>query len=94
MLKVVKRQKDKQLIKAINETARGILSEETVQFLKALDRPQQGCQKPLYLYAVNNDVDLHNAVELSKVEGVSKKYKSVDSGSEKDLRRFVVPDVS
>lgn len=59
-LHTIHRQSDTTLIKCINELEVGDPSDESVAFLKSLDRPLLNEEKCIHLFARNYDVNLFN----------------------------------
>ena len=60
ILNIIHRQNDQSLIKCINELEYGNPSDESVAFLKSLDRPLSNELDCTHLFARNLDVDLFN----------------------------------
>ena len=62
------RQSEVDLIQAVNEVARGCPSESTVQLLYRMKRQlPPSSLRPVYLFALNSQVDVHNADCMDQV---------------------------
>lgn len=80
-LSEVKRQTNLNLIMSIHELCDGTPSQETNELMRGLSRPLLCDMKPIYLYATNFDVDIHNYDELQHMESDSRVYKSDNTGN-------------
>lgn len=85
----VMRQDEQELITAIDETARGAVSDETHNLLKSLDRPLPTDVQPLHLCAHNADAQWYNSEKLGDPEKV---YHANVSGTHKYLKRIIAPN--
>ncbi|KAL5016878.1 hypothetical protein ScPMuIL_006467 [Solemya velum] len=85
----VMRQDEQELIIAIDETARGAVSDETHNLLKSLDRPLLTDVQPLHLCAHNADAQWYNSEKLGDPEKV---YHANVSGTHKYLKRIIAPN--
>lgn len=90
-LHLIHRQSDTTLIKCINELEVGDPSDESVAFLKSLDRPLLNEEKCIHLFARNYDVNLFNYNNLQNLPGELKIFKAKDEGSEHYLNKFLAP---
>ncbi|XP_061167824.1 uncharacterized protein LOC133176769 [Saccostrea echinata] len=90
-LNIIHRQSDTTLIKCINELEIGDPSDESVAFLKSLDRPLPSEEECIHLFARNYDVDIFNYNKLQNLPGELKLYKSRDEGSNHYLSKFLAP---
>ena len=91
ILKQVHRQKDVQLIKAINELCVGSPSRITLDLVRSLKRPLPEDCDPTYIYGTNADANYQNELCLEKVPGNSRTYYSRDKGKTKHLRKCQSP---
>ncbi|XP_033756127.1 ATP-dependent DNA helicase RRM3-like [Pecten maximus] len=91
VLNEIHRQEDTTLIQCINELVIGHPSDDTVAFLKSLDRPLANEMDCIQLFARNLDVDLFNFEKLNQLDGELKRYKATDEGSEHYLGKFLAP---
>ena len=73
------RQKDPELIRAINELCSGTPSEETERFLRSLQRPLS-LPPETRLVGTNFDADYINTTLLDDMPGEVSTYKSIDEG--------------
>ncbi|CAG2226885.1 PIF1 [Mytilus edulis] len=92
-LNIIHRQDDQSLIKCINELEIGDISDDSVAFLKSLDRPLQNerLNKCVHLFARNYDVDVFNYNKIQSLQGDLKVYVSQDEGSQHYLSKFLAP---
>ena len=74
------RQCQKDLIKGINEFCDGTPSLETLKLVEELKRPLPAdvCDKALYIFGTNFDVNFFNYDKLSKLPGNMKIYQAKD----------------
>ena len=84
----VMRQDEADLICAVSELEKGELSTETIELITSLSRPLSKDQHPIYLYARNFYVDLHNYEIMSNMPGEFVIYQSTDTGSQHYLSRM------
>ena len=91
ILKQVHRQKDLQLIKAINQLCVGSPSYKSLDLVRSLKRPlSEDCQ-PTYIYGTNADADYQNELCLEKLTGHKRTYYSRDTGKTKCLWQCQAP---
>jgi hypothetical protein len=76
------RQDEAYLICAVSELEKGELSTETIELMTSLSRPLSKDQCPIYLYARNFYVDLHNYEIMSNMPGEFVIYQSRDTDSQ------------
>ena len=95
VLDEVVRQHEEDLIKAINEFCDGTPSKETLKLVEELKRPLPAdvCDKALYIFGTNFDVNFFNYDKLSKLPGNMKIYQSKDKCPVKYLRTCSAPKV-
>ena len=83
------------LVNAVNELARGLPSETTIQFIKSLSRPLQDdiLNEAIHLFARNADVDLFNYDKIQKIPSQLYIYmfQSEDEGSTDFLKKILAP---
>ena len=84
---IVHRQKDMDLINAINELCEGKPTKGTEQLLIGLKRPLAVNTEPLYIFGTNNDVDFFNQMTLSKLNGHEYLFSAEDVGDNVSYRR-------
>lgn len=65
--------------------------QQSVAFLKSLDRPLLSEVKCIHLFARNYDVDLFSYNYLQNLPGELKIFKAKDEGSEHYLNKFLAP---
>lgn len=82
-LKHVKRQHNLQFVQAINECAKGKLSDQSSKLLQSCARELPADMSPTHIYSTNIEVEMHNAEALHDMEGVFHKYESCDEGINK-----------
>ena len=88
------RQDEPELTKAITELSLGRPSHETIAFLKSLNRPLDVAPiKKKLLVSQNVLANIHNALELQKINQPEMKFIAVDSGDDKALCRLKVEKV-
>jgi len=94
ILSKVVRQDEPLLICAINELARGIVSENTIGFLQSLNGhlPDNPSKKRV-LFSTNDAVDIHNSRQLHSLPGKLYSFLSKDEGLKVDLGKLQVPKV-
>ena len=87
ILSEVQRQEEEEFIKAISETARGAVSQQTVQLLTSLD---DGRDRDIHLFARKLDVSLHNHSKLYSIPGEPRIYISEEGrGISTKMRKSV-----
>ncbi len=78
-------------MRAVSESARGAVSNETDLFLKTLERDLDN-QNPIHLFARNFDANVLNHEQLNKLYTDGKSYEAtINSGSDKHLKRILAP---
>ncbi|XP_062616249.1 uncharacterized protein LOC134277961 [Saccostrea cucullata] len=88
----VVRQSEPLLIKAVNELCDGEPSEETVQFLRSLDRSIDApAQEVTKLFGTNFDASVINQDTLEEMPGATFHYKATDEGEVRMLRDCTAP---
>ena len=93
VLESVMRQREQLFIDAIQDLARGEVSQKTIDFLRKLSRPLEPGTEPMYLFSLNFDVEMANYDMLSRLEGPEKVYKSKTTGPSCYNNRFQAPKV-
>ena len=79
---------------AIGELARGVISDDTIGFIKSLDRPLDVCpSQKTVLYATNFNVWRHNKEQIHAMPGDLFVYEAEDKGSDKALSNIVANKV-
>ena len=91
ILKIIHRQSETDLIKCVNELELGEPTDESIAFLKSLDRPLPNEDQCVNLFARNYDVDVFNYNKIQNLPGELKLYKAKDEGSEHYLQKFMAP---
>ena len=91
ILNEVQRQKEQDLITAINELCLGSCSPETIDLLKSLNRPLPPYINPIYIYGTNVDVNFHNEYELAKLPTNPTVYRANDVGDLTYLKKCTAP---
>ena len=87
ILSEVQRQEEEEFINAISETARGAVSQQTVQLLTSLD---DGRDRDIHLFARKLDVSLHNHSKLYSIPGEPRIYISEEGrGISTKMRKSV-----
>ena len=88
------RQDEAELIKAINEISLGRPSQETIAFIKSLDRPLDvPAIKKKLLVSQNILANIYNAIKLQEINKPEIKYISIDSGAQVALDKIKVDKV-
>jgi ATP-dependent DNA helicase PIF1 len=85
------RQTEKELIKAIQEIANGIVSIETEVFMKGLTRPLPCDTDSIKLFARNEQVDVYNRNRIIDFPGQLYEFRSADEGHQKHLNKILAP---
>lgn len=88
-LEEIYRQKDGQLINAVNELGRTSMSKTTSDFIKSLNRPLPPNLTPVKLFATNEEVDFLNHISIENFPGQVTEYVSEDRGDPHRLQRQV-----
>ena len=88
-LTTVMRQSEEQLITAIQETARGNVSEATDLLIRSLERPLPVHVESIKLFATNYRAQIHNHEQLKVLKTDQRTYMAVDVGSPKYLKRIL-----
>lgn len=91
ILNIIHRQSETDLIKCVNELELGEPTDESIAFLKSLDRPLPNEDQCVNLFARNYDVDVFNYNKIQNLPGELKLYKAKDEGSEHYLQKFMAP---
>lgn len=86
------RQDELDLINAVSDLEKGTITEESKNLLENLRRPLPSSQNPVYLYARNFYVNLHNHDVLSKMDGEFSFYESRDTGNKQYLNKMTVQE--
>ncbi|KAK3082509.1 hypothetical protein FSP39_008125, partial [Pinctada imbricata] len=88
----VLRQSESPLIKAVHELCDGRPSEETIQFLRSLDRPLNASPEDITrLYGTNFDACVVNQDMLEQMNGEMFSFKAKDKGDIRKLLGCVAP---
>lgn len=90
-LNSVFRQKEPDLVQAVNELCMGNPSAETIKLLKSLGRPLPSTIKPVFIFGTNFDVSYYNMEQLQQLPGPLHTCKSIDDGDRKYLKRCTAP---
>ena len=85
-LSQVHRQREKQLITAINELCEGYPSPHTERFIRSLKRPIANQDKAVYIFGTNYEVEFYNHMKLDTLHGNPVLYSAADSGKIATLR--------
>lgn len=89
-LTTVVRQREPQLIKAINELSTGDISAESDRYLKLLARPLPNeISDPIFIYGTRDEVAVHNLRRIQDLNAASMVYRSRDTGKTSALDKFV-----
>ncbi|KAJ8045597.1 Spectrin beta chain, non-erythrocytic 1 [Holothuria leucospilota] len=92
ILREVHRQKEGDLIAAVQELSRGCPpSKDTIHLITELQRPLPSDASPVRLFARNYDVDKCNSECLLGMKGDMKTYVSEDMGDLSAMKRSVAP---
>ncbi len=86
-LQTIFRQKDNEMVQALNDIRFGELTPHALQFIRSVNRPltfEDGIE-PTKLYARNVSVDAENTQRLSKLEGPVHKFIAHSTGNAKDI---------
>lgn len=86
------RQDELDLINAVSDLEKGTITEESKNLLENLRRSLPSSQNPVYLYARNLYVNLHNHDVLSKMDGEFSFYESRDTGNKQYLNKMTVQE--
>ena len=78
-LKIVHRQKEQDLINAINTVCEGESTAHTHRFLRSFKRPLQSTDLPVHIFGTNYDVDFFNIMTLQKLNGNEVVYTAQDT---------------
>lgn len=93
-LQMVHRQREQQLIQAIQEVATGEVSHDTTTFIRSLSRPLSGVVRPVKLCARNEMVDDINRQGILEWPGELYEFKSIDEGTQSFLtNRVTAPKI-
>ena len=92
-LNIIHRQDSLELISAVNNLEKGILSDECVTFLESLSRPlsQEKSATAIHLFAKNLEADMYNFVKLGELPGKMVSFASEDEGSHHYLNKMLAP---
>jgi hypothetical protein len=96
VFKVV-RQDEPNLIQAIHELSSGEVSNETIQFVKGLNRPSQATVEGhdlVKLFSINYESEIENALAIHEADGQESVFTAEDSGERKHLDKIRVPKVN
>ncbi|XP_045167554.2 uncharacterized protein LOC123530842 [Mercenaria mercenaria] len=86
----VRRQSEKDLIKAIHEVANGNVTKETETFIHGLSRPLPCDTESITLFARNEQVDEYNRNRIIEFPGQFE-FQSSDEGDQKHLNKILAP---
>ncbi|KAL3841440.1 hypothetical protein ACJMK2_019590 [Sinanodonta woodiana] len=92
-LNKVMRQKENDLIQAVNELCNGEPSKETEALLKGMGEPLSGDEPIVRIFGTNFDVDYYNQLFLDSADGIQRIYKAKDEGQKIYLQRSSVPKI-
>ena len=88
----VVRQSEPELMRAVSETARGAVSNETDIFLKKLERDLSDNHNPIHLFPRNFDAQVYNHEKLTELNSEGHIYEAKKNrGSDKHLKRILAP---
>lgn len=79
-LKIVYRQADPTFIRILDEMRHGVLTQDSIRRLAALDREviyEDGIV-PIELYPIRSQVESANALRLAQLEGETQHYRAID----------------
>ena len=86
-LKSVHRQKELDLVRAVNDLCEGNICPRTHQLLLSLQRPLNPQLRPLYIFGTNYDVDFFNYMTLEKLDGEEHLFTAEDNGMKITYRK-------
>ena len=87
------RQLDGQLITSVNEIERGEPSQQTIDYVKSLERGIPVSDKTMFLFSTKLKANLYNHDRLKAMPGETKIYRSNDEGDSYNLNKFQAPKV-
>lgn len=93
VLSEVLRQRDNLFIKVLQEVSTGVLSQDSVDFVRHLDRPLhlEDDKDSVKLFATNDQVDDFNRQNLLKMSGSVYEFVSEDTGKTAYLNHVLAP---
>ena len=74
------RQEEPELIDAINELCVGNPSQQSIQFLRRLQRPNTHSDDTVFIFGTNFDVDFFNHQKLEQLPGNMHIFTATDKG--------------
>ena len=87
------RQLDGNLITSVNEIERGEPSQQTIDYVKSLERDIPINDNTMFLFSSNLKANLYNHDRLKAMPGEAKMYHSNDEGDSYYLNKFQAPKV-
>ena len=87
----VMRQREKNLIQAVNELCEGKPSSETLKLISSLSRPLSSYEDAVFIFGTNFDVNFYNHVKVDELHGFQFIFESQDKGEHMLLRRLAAP---
>ena len=90
-LNEVIRQREKNLIQAVNELCEGKPSAETLKLITSLSRPLTSYEDTVFIFGTNFDVNFYNHVKVDELHGFQFIFQSEDKGEHLLLRRTSAP---
>ena len=78
LLKEIHRQKESDLIEAVQELCNGTPSERTNKLMKSLSRPLDNDEGAVYIFGTNRDCDYMNELKLDEIPGLKRSYLAID----------------
>ncbi|XP_069109443.1 LOW QUALITY PROTEIN: uncharacterized protein [Argopecten irradians] len=92
-LNEIVRQNDQQLIRSIWEVSFGEVSDDTLMYIKTLQRPLSPDQQSIKLFATTHLVDNYNRKCVVEARGVVGEYLAEDTGENRHLSRLMAPKI-
>ena len=87
----VMRQREKNLIQAVNELCEGKPSNETLKLISTLSRPLSSYKDVVFIFGTNFDVNFYNHVKVDELHGFQFIFESQGKGEHMLLRRLAAP---
>lgn len=92
-LTTVFRQSDDRFVSCVNEIEKGAPSQNTIDYLKSLERNIPENNRTMHLFSTNFKVNLYNHDKLKSFPGPVKIYNSIDEGDSFYLQKFQAPKI-
>ena len=91
-LKEIFRQTNQDLINCVNNLSKGLLNEESEEFVRRMARPlNSASEEPLKLFSNNLLTDIYNRDAILKLPGDLYSFDSTDTGEETHLQELTAP---